>query len=158
MPLPQDWNRMPDNVIRQSLAPADSIIGADKIMPLLMLGRERNNFFMSFRTRYEKTGADGINNQNKLNQVLYNTYKNLSKHMEAGAKVDSATHEEKISGILFNVFDMSIHVHGLLFIHTLVFNGLVNGAVLTAVIQTNNELNNKTLMQAWQRSVFANLL
>ncbi|HYV95517.1 MAG TPA: hypothetical protein VE978_27325 [Chitinophagales bacterium] len=88
-------------------------------------------------------------NNRALNELIYEAYINQ------GIRTDSSSGKETIQGLEFHTFYTTIYApDGKVILHQILHSRLINGFDFGVNINYNNEEDKKTMVDAWENSMF----
>lgn len=95
-------------------------------------------------------GGDYLESCKKLNQVIFDTFKNQLP----SANLDSLSSEQTIDGLKFNVFKIALNFQNNVVLDFITFNRLFDKRKLTVTIIALDKKKQELLLDAWKNSSF----
>jgi len=118
---------------------------------LLSFKKNRFNVFASTSEPFtEEYDGEWIENNSSIKKLIYETYKSQ------GIRSDSTkTQIEKIDGLDFEFYEFTLFgPENNIILNQRYYSRLINGFDFGVIINTNNENDKKTMLNAWRNSKF----
>ncbi len=145
-----EWDRL-KNVGRKATLKNTSI----KVMPsyktILVYKKPKFNCIdLSYKIIDSTNIEDYINNQKIAANTIYETF----EVQLPNSTIDTSFYDEKISGLLFHVFKMTINISENKVVELLSYNRIFGDKDFNLNISSTDKENQKLLIDAWRNSKF----
>lgn len=127
-----------------------TLIEAKELKHLISFQKDQFNIFQSTSEPFKEEFPGEYMQSNKaVTELIYRTF------TDQGIKTDTASGKEKIQGLDFITFYITVFdPNGKILLHQVMYSRLMNGYDFGVNINYNNDADKTTMMNAWKNSKF----
>jgi len=145
----EQWTKMQNKGIEAIEKTYDTIV-ENNAKTIFVFKSDQFNYFESNYQPYDTSDGDYLEIFKEVNGILYGTF----EAQMPNAKLDSISSTEKISGLTFQVFKVTITFPNKMIMDFLMYSRLFGEKEFTVNIMTVDKEKQKLLLEAWRNSKF----